>query len=1026
MKKNLLPKILAFILSAYLLFPPAFGVAIAQEVTPTPETTAENSQTGPNSTNEANASNTTDASVTNTNDATVTNDVTVEGNTGGNSISPDPTVEAPSTESTPTPTGEPEGTSSDASTPSTDPTPTPTPGDAPAPSDLPTDAPATSSGQPTLDLSSTSLVTTESATVAENVDTGTDSDNSASATTEQDTSVSNTNDTAVDTTVDLNAQTGEKTASAAGVAIQTGTASASLNLANVVNTNLTGSDFWFALVNLFATANNDIDLTQIEGNSSFDPTLISVLAQNQFTGDGSINVALASLLSSFSVYNANTATLTNTVDVASQTGENTATGDGSSIQTGDASASANLFNMVNTNITGTDWFFTMINLFGGLNGDILLPYELQFLGEDDLTAQQLAAAINQNTGANSANEANASNAASLDVSNTNTATVSNNLNVGADTGGNSIVGSGSIQTGDAQVSANLLNIINTNITGSRWLLLVINNFGHWSGNVVDWWGNLITFGHTTIAWVQLPDTGEGDTITTEAINQNTGASSTNEANATNTSNLDVANDNTATVVNDVSVLADTGGNAAQGTSASIQTGDAAASANVLNVVNTNIFGNHWFLGVINIFDSLFGDIIFPRPDLTVTKVADKTTVQQGDTVTYTITVRNEGNLWAKYVVVTDTLPANTTFVSASEGGAVSGNTVTWNFFKIWPGQTKTLTLVVRVNDGLACDTPLTNTVSAITQTDEPNTGNNSASATVSTPSCEGGGGEPTPTPTPPAGGGGEGGGTGGGGGQGGGGGVGGASISVCTDPAPGSAPILLSATAIADNRATLSWLLATDPVTYYLVAYGTSSGNYQFGNPNVGGHDTISYTVGQLSGGTTYYFVVRAGNGCTPGPFSNELSAYVPGGFIAGPAEGFIEGVLGETTEEATETAVLAAEEGTVEGAATCERCLWWPFLLTELVLLLAYSYAVTRAIAIRPRIIISLAVPVLTYIFFILWNPDCLENPWLFWIIRSGSFFCKYFLLIDVGLFGLATLLWQKVFGGQAPNQTPTGESSE
>ena len=107
--------------------------------------------------------------------------------------------------------------------------------------------------------------------------------------------------------------------------------------------------------------------------------------------------------------------------------------------------------------------------------------------------------------------------------------------------------------------------------------------------------------------------------------------------------------------------------------------------------------------------------------------------------------------------------------------------------------------------------------------------------------------------------------------------------------------------------------------------------------------------------------------------------------------------------------AVLAAEEGTVEGAATCERCLWWPFLLTELVLLLAYSYAATRAIAIRPRIIISLAVPVLTYIFFILWNPDCLETPWLFWIIRSGSFFCKYFLLIDVGLFGLATLLWQK-----------------
>ena len=145
---------------------------------------------------------------------------------------------------------------------------------------------------------------------------------------------------------------------------------------------------------------------------------------------------------------------------------------------------------------------------------------------------------------------------------------------------------------------------------------------------MDWWGNL------DHVWPHHHRVGAASRYRRRGHDHhgsdqpNTGASSTNEANATNTSNLDVANDNTATVVNDVSVLADTGGNAAQGTSASIQTGDAAASANVLNVVNTNIFGNHWFLGVINIFDSLFGDIIFPRPDLTVTKVADKTTVQQ--------------------------------------------------------------------------------------------------------------------------------------------------------------------------------------------------------------------------------------------------------------------------------------------------------------------------------------------------------------------------------------------------------------
>jgi hypothetical protein len=42
-----------------------------------------------------------------------------------------------------------------------------------------------------------------------------------------------------------------------------------------------------------------------------------------------------------------------------------------------------------------------------------------------------------------------------------------------------------------------------------------------------------------------------------------------------------------------------------------------------------------------------------------------------------------------------------------------------------------------------------------------------------------------------------------------------------------------------------------------------------------------------LSGGITYYFKIRAGNGCMPGDFSNELSATTRGGFISSPAEGF-------------------------------------------------------------------------------------------------------------------------------------------
>lgn len=95
----------------------------------------------------------------------------------------------------------------------------------------------------------------------------------------------------------------------------------------------------------------------------------------------------------------------------------------------------------------------------------------------------------------------------------------------------------------------------------------------------------------------------------------------------------------------------------------------------------------------------------------------------------------------------------------------------------------------------------------------------------------------------------------------------------CWDPAPGGTVELKTASASGAHDITLTWTDATDPVSYYLLSYGTAPGQYIYGNPNMGGQGTTSYTVGGLATGKTYYFVVRAGNGCTPGTFSNELSA---------------------------------------------------------------------------------------------------------------------------------------------------------
>lgn len=125
---------------------------------------------------------------------------------------------------------------------------------------------------------------------------------------------------------------------------------------------------------------------------------------------------------------------------------------------------------------------------------------------------------------------------------------------------------------------------------------------------------------------------------------------------------------------------------------------------------------------------------------------------------------------------------------------------------------------------------------------------------------------------------------------------GGGTPAVCNDAKPGSAPKLLSAVSKKPNQVILSWSKATNPVTYYLVSYGINSAANQYGNPNIGSAETTSYTVSGLSGNTVYYFRVRAGNGCTPGDFSNVLSVKANGKSVSGPATGFKSGVLSAQT----------------------------------------------------------------------------------------------------------------------------------
>ncbi len=89
------------------------------------------------------------------------------------------------------------------------------------------------------------------------------------------------------------------------------------------------------------------------------------------------------------------------------------------------------------------------------------------------------------------------------------------------------------------------------------------------------------------------------------------------------------------------------------------------------------------------------------PGLTVSKSAPAS-VSSGAQLTYTITYGNTGGAAASGVVIKETLPAGTTFVSATGGGIQSGGVVTWNVGAVGAGvtgQTVSFTVSVTATSG---------------------------------------------------------------------------------------------------------------------------------------------------------------------------------------------------------------------------------------------------------------------------------------------------------------------------------------
>ena len=89
----------------------------------------------------------------------------------------------------------------------------------------------------------------------------------------------------------------------------------------------------------------------------------------------------------------------------------------------------------------------------------------------------------------------------------------------------------------------------------------------------------------------------------------------------------------------------------------------------------------------------------PPADIQIVKTANPDPVAVGGTLTYTLTVTNNGPVTSTGVVVTDTLPAGVTHVSTtpSQGACSAPSGVTCELGTIANGNSATVTIVVTVN-----------------------------------------------------------------------------------------------------------------------------------------------------------------------------------------------------------------------------------------------------------------------------------------------------------------------------------------
>lgn len=413
-----------------------------------------------------------------------------------------------------------------------------------------TTGPTTTSTTPT----SPSTATPET-TLPTTAPSSSDSTATATAGNQAATSIANTlnsSATSGDADVNNNTKAGDATSG------NTSATATILNNVNSIITNQSNQNVANFTTNIMGDVNGDFLL---------QPVLLKALLES-----GAQNTSSNSTVK-------NTANTTNNVNLSATSGNATVSKntEAGSATTGSANTVADVVNIINSMVAANQSFVGNVNIYGNLDGDILVApgFVPQLIADNQNLQQQATSTTNTAINAND------------------TQSIVNNVKLAAQSGQALVSGNtsaGSAASGNANTNVVIFNLTGHQIIASDSILVFVNVLGTWVGAIV----NAPTGTTSALVGTDVSENNQSTTPPSMVVSINNNSTITNNINLASQSGNAVVTDNT---------------NAGNATS-----GNATASANILNMNNSQISLTGWFgILFINVFGSWIGSFGIDTP-----------------------------------------------------------------------------------------------------------------------------------------------------------------------------------------------------------------------------------------------------------------------------------------------------------------------------------------------------------------------------------------------------------------------------